>query len=103
MAPTKEEIKRWLESPAAPADLRAQIVASPTTPHLLDAIRREIDDQAPIPALTYTLYRTFEHEGTRGPYEEPYFFKRARLTRAVLELLAGDDSAQIGRAHVELQ
>lgn len=94
MAPTKEEIKRWLESPAAPADLRAQIVASPTTPHLLDAIRREIDDQAPIPALTYTLYRTFEHEGTRGPYEEPYFFKRARLTRAVLELLAGDDSAR---------
>ena len=94
MTPTKEDLKRWLESPAAVADLRAQIAQSPTTPHLLSAIRREIDDQEPIPALTYTLYRTFEHEGTRGPYEVPYFLKRARLTRAVIELLMGDDSAR---------
>lgn len=94
MVPTKEELKRWLASPGAAADLRAQIAQSPTTPHLLDAIRREIDDRDPIPSLTYTLYRTFEHEGTRGPYETPYFLKRARLTRAVLELLTGDETAR---------
>ena len=58
MVPTKEELKRWLESPGAVADLRAQIAQSATTPHLLDAIRREIDDRDPIPSLTYTLPAT---------------------------------------------
>lgn len=94
MVPTKVDLKRWLAAPAPASDLRAQIRQSPTTPHLLDAIRQEIEDRGALPALTYTLYRTFEHEGTRGPYENPYFLKRARLTRAVLELLAGDESAR---------
>lgn len=90
---SKEQLARWLADPGPVSDLRAQIRRSATTPHLLDAIRAEIPDRGAIPALTYTLYRTFEHEGTRGPYENPYFLKRARLTRGVLELLAGDDSA----------
>jgi len=34
----------------------------------------------------------FEHSGIRGPYETPYFLKRAQLTRAVLEYLMGDES-----------
>jgi len=93
MALSKEDLKRWLATPSPAGDLRAQIRQSPTTPHLLDAIRQEIDDRAAIPALSYTLYRTFERYGTRGPYENPYFLKRARLTRAVLELLTGDESA----------
>lgn len=93
MVPTKEDLKRWLAARAPASDLRAQIRQSPTTPHLLGTIRHEIEDRAAIPTLSYTLYRTFEREGTRGPYEVPYFLKRARLTRAVLELLMGDGSA----------
>ncbi len=66
---------------------------SPTTPRLLDSIRREIPDRSAIPSLTSTLYRQFEHSGVRRHYEEPYFLKRARLTLAVLEFLMGDESA----------
>jgi hypothetical protein len=90
--PTKDQLKRWLAAPAPVSDLRAQVRQSPTTPILLDAIRHEISDLSAIPTLTYTLYRVFEHDGTRGPYEIPYFLKRARLTRAVLEFFMGDDA-----------
>jgi hypothetical protein len=90
--PTKDQLSRWLAAPAPITDLRAQVRQSPTTPVLLEAIRQEITDTGAIPALTYTLYRTFEHSGIRGPYETPYFLKRARLTRAALEYLMGDES-----------
>lgn len=92
--PTIDQLRRWLAAPVPTADLREQVRQSPTTPALLATMRREITDLGDIPALTYTLFRTFEHTGARGPYEEPYFLKRARLTRAVLELLAGDDTAR---------
>lgn len=90
--PTKDQLKRWLAEPAPVMDLRAQVRQSPTTPVLLDAMRQEIADTGAIPVLTYSLYRTFEHIGTRGPYEDPYFFKRARLTRAVLEYVMGQEA-----------
>jgi hypothetical protein len=90
--PTKEQLKHWLAAPAPVGDLRAQVRQSPTTPVLLDAMRHEITDVSAVPALTYTLYRVFEHDGARGPYEIPYFLKRARLTRAVLEFFMGDNA-----------
>ncbi len=90
--PTKDQLRRWLAAPAPVSDLRAQVRQSATTPILLETTRREITDVSVIPTLTYTLYRVFEHSGTRGPYEDPYFLKRARLTRAVLELFMGDES-----------
>jgi hypothetical protein len=90
--PSKDQLKQWLAAPAPITDLRAQVRQSPTTPMLLNAMRQEIADLETIPTLTYSLYRTFEHEGTRGPYEDPYFLKRARLTRAVLEVVMGDES-----------
>jgi hypothetical protein len=87
---SKEQLKTWLVTPAPLADLRAQVRQSPTTPILLDAMRQEIGDADSL--LTYTLYREFEHTGVRATYENPYFFRRARLTRAVLEYLLGDAS-----------
>ena len=91
--PAKRQLKEWLAAPGPVADLREEVRRSPTTPRLLDSIRREIPDRGAIPPLTYTLYRQFEHNGVRRHYEEPYFLKRARLTRAVLEFLMGDESA----------
>ncbi|NLX10704.1 MAG: hypothetical protein GXY36_13690 [Chloroflexi bacterium] len=91
--PSKSELKAWLAHPAPLADLREQVRQSPTTPQLLAAVRQEIPDLDTIPALTYTLYREFEHVGWRPGYENPYFLKRAKLTRAVLEFLLGDESA----------
>ncbi len=47
----------------------------------------------PIPLTTYTLYRTFRREGTRPPYQEPYFGKRDLLNRHVMAAwLSGDDA-----------
>ncbi len=89
--PAKTQLKSWLAAPAPVSDLRAQIRQSPTAPALLAAIRREIPDVAPVPQLTYTLYREFEHTGSRPGYETPYFLKRAQLTRAVLEFILGDE------------
>ncbi len=89
---TKEQLKQWLASPAPITDLRAQVQQSPTTARLIGAMRQELGDLTQIPVLTYTLYRVFEHSGVRGPYEDPYFLKRARLTWAVFELLMGDES-----------
>jgi hypothetical protein len=90
--PTKTQLKAWLKFPKPVADLRAQIAASPTTPHLLDAIRHEVPDVAAIPQTTYTLYREFEYTGQRDGYQDPYFLKRAQLSRAVLEYIMGDES-----------
>ncbi|MFC1960560.1 heparinase II/III family protein [Chloroflexota bacterium] len=87
--PTKEQLKQWLSDPAPLADLKAEIQQSPTTPVLLAAAQREVPTEPAIPTLTYTLYRVFEHSGERGSYETPYFIKRAKLTRALLEYLTG--------------
>ncbi len=96
--PTKEQLKSWLAEPQPVEDLRQVIRQSPTTPLLLDTIRREINTLDDIPRLTYTLYREFEHIGVRGNYENPYFLKRAKLTRALLEYIMGD-AAMLDRIH----
>ncbi len=96
--PTKDQLKAWLAAPKPVENLRDTIQQSPTAPLLLDTIRREIPDVATVPPLTYTLYREFEHIGVRGNYENPYFLKRAKLTRAVLETILGD-AAMLDRVH----
>lgn len=95
---SKEQLKAWLAAAQPVEDLRESVRQSPTAPLLLDAIRREIPDVAAIPQLAYTLFREFEHSGVRGTYETPYFLKRARLTRAVLEYVMGDAS-MLDRIH----
>jgi hypothetical protein len=45
-----------------------------------------------LPQTTYTRYREFEHTGARDGYQDPYFLKRAMLTRATLEYILGDAS-----------
>jgi hypothetical protein len=96
--PTKDQLKAWLAAPQPVENLRESIRQSPTAPLLRDAIRRVIPDVAAIPQLTYTLYREFEHTGVRGNFENPYFLKRAKLTRAVLEYILGDVS-MLDRVH----
>lgn len=88
--PSVSQIKQWLASPRPAADLREQIRQSPTTMPLLNAMRRAIPDVHEVPQLTYTLYREFEHTGSRPGYQDPYYLKRGRLTRAVLEFIMGD-------------
>ncbi len=46
-----------------------------------------------IPQTTYTLYRTYRKDGTRRPYERPYFAKREMLVRAVMLAWLGEDAA----------
>ncbi len=96
--PTKTQLKRWLSSPAPVADLGAEIRESPTTDRLLAVLRRAVPDLETIQPLTYTLYREFEHAGSRPGYQNPYYRRRAQLTRAVLEALLGDDAA-LDRVH----
>ncbi|MGC8782747.1 MAG: heparinase II/III domain-containing protein, partial [Anaerolineae bacterium] len=64
---------------------------SPATPIVRDVLRQAAPDLTNIPQTTYTLYRQFEHSGERRNYERPYFAKRTMLTRAVFEMLLGDD------------
>jgi len=96
--PSKDQLKAWLASPAPLDDLRGRIRQSPTTPLMLNVMRGVLPDQSAIPHLTYTLYREFEHTGSRAGYETPYFLKRGMLTHAVLEYLMGDESV-LDRIH----
>lgn len=90
MQPTRAQLTRWLTDPQPISDLRAHIIASPTTPYLIAALRREVPDLTTMPVLTYTQYREFERTGQRDSYQDPYFLKRAQLTRAVIEFIMGD-------------
>lgn len=94
---SKAQLKRWLAAPAPATDLREQLRRSPTTPALLDALRQEVPLDTITP-LTYTLYREFEHTGSRPGYQDPYYRRRAQLTRAVLEVIMGQ-AEQIDRVH----
>lgn len=70
--------------------LKTQIQQSASAPIVLDFVRKAVPDLS-IPQTTYTLYREFEQTGVRRNYQYVYFAKRSRLTRAVLEMLLGDD------------
>ncbi len=77
----------------APADpLLEQIRRSPGTPKILEFLRRAVPDLHAIPQTTYSLYRQFEYTGEREGYQQPYYLKRSQLTRAVLEMIMGDES-----------
>ena len=61
---------------------QTQIALAETAPFL--------EGIADIPALPYTHYRFFIHDGDRLTYEAPYFLRRSRLTAAALRLFLGE-------------
>jgi hypothetical protein len=81
-----------LFTPQVPPDsLLEQVRQSEGTSIMLEQIRQAVPDLAHIPQTTYTLYRQFEYSGERGGYQDPYYLKRSMLTRAVLEMILGDE------------
>lgn len=92
MRPSIQQLKQWFANPAPISDLREQIRTAPMTPPMLDVIRVMVPDVHTIPLLTYHLYREFEHTGSRPEYQDPYFLRRAMLTRALVEYIMGDQS-----------
>jgi len=85
-------LKELLKHAQPPSDLVAQIKASPGTGVMLEILRQSAPDVRAIPLTPYSVYRQFERRGYRYGYEHPYFTKRLMLTRAVLELILGDES-----------
>ncbi len=65
------------------------------------AIMEWVDSAAdqPIPATTYTLYRTFRTTGERPPYEKPYFEKRRLLAQHVIGAWLTGDQAYLERVN----
>lgn len=90
--PTAAQLKRWLRSPAPTADLRAQIRQAAITPRMLAVMRQIVPDVHTIPLLKYSSYREFERTGERPGYQNPYFHRRAMLTRALVEYIMGDEA-----------
>lgn len=90
--PSVVQLKQWLAAPAPIADLRAQIRQAAVTLRMLDVMRQIVPDLYEIPLLKYTVYREFERTGERPSYQNPYFQRRAMLTRALVEYLMGDQS-----------
>ena len=94
---TVENLRALLEKNAG-AVLIPELARKPPADLVQTEVGKEVLEWAqkatgePIPLTTYTLYRTFRHEGTRPPYEQPYFAKRELLTRRVMAAwLSGDD------------
>lgn len=85
-------LKAVLQNAQPPADLLDQIRTSPGTPVMLEILRQSAPDVRAVPLTPYSVYREFERRGYRGNYEKRYFMKRMMLTRAVLELILGDDT-----------
>jgi len=85
-------IAQLLAINAPTEDLIAKIRQSPALPAMLNVLRRAAPDLTTIPQTTYTLYREFERTGARDSYQRVYFAKRSMLTRAVVEMILGDDS-----------
>lgn len=88
--PSIAQLKQWLSAPAPVADLRAQIRDSAVTPRMLEVMRQIVPNVQDIPLLTYSMYREFERTGERPSYQNPYFHRRAMLTRALVEYIMGD-------------
>jgi len=86
------ELKSLLAINAPTEDLAEALRRSPATPIVLELLRKAAPDLTSIPQTTYTLYRQFEHTGERRNYERVYFARRTMLTRAVFEMVLGDDS-----------
>lgn len=88
--PSIEQIRQWLANPSPVTDLRQQIRHAPVTPSMLATMRAIVPDIGDIPLLTYSMYREFEHTGERPNFQNPYFLRRAMLTRALVEYIMGD-------------
>lgn len=88
--PSVDQLKRWLAQAAPTSDLREQIRAAAVTPRMLETMRAIVPNVHDIPMLTYSLYREFEHTGERPGFQNPYFQRRAMLTRALVEYIMGD-------------
>lgn len=86
------DIQQLLQINAPTEDLIAKMRQSPSAPALLDVLRRAAPDLRAIPHTTYTLFREFERTGFRRNYEVAHSMKRTMLTRAVVEMIMGDDS-----------
>ncbi len=86
------QLKSILAINAPTENLGESVRRSAATPIVRDLLRQAAPDLTAIPQTTYTLYRQFEHTGERRNYERVYFAKRTMLTRAVFEMLLGDDS-----------
>lgn len=85
------QIEDMLHLQPSQDELITQSQQSPSAATMLEYVRRNVPDLS-VPHTPYTLYREFERTGMRGTYQDVYFAKRARLTRAVLEMLLGDDT-----------
>lgn len=85
-------IAQLLAINAPTENLIARIQQSPALPTMLNVVRRAAPDLTAIPQTTYTLYREFERTGARDSFQRVYFAKRSMLTRAVVEMILGDDS-----------
>jgi hypothetical protein len=79
-----------------PAALIAQFRSSPARQAVTAYLHEDVPSlnatDVSIPQTPYSLYRQFARSGERDGYENPYFEKRAMLTRAVVELLLGEGS-----------
>ncbi len=85
-------LAQLLQVNAPTEDLVAAVRRSPGLPAILNVLRQAAPDLTALPQTTYTLYRQFEHTGERRNYERAHFAKRTMLTRAVIEMVLGDDS-----------
>ncbi|MEW5870169.1 MAG: heparinase II/III family protein [Chloroflexota bacterium] len=86
-----DKLNDWLSLTQTPDTLIAQIQRSPATPKVVAYLRQAVPDLSRFPSTTYSLYREFENTGQRESYQRVYFAKRSQLTRAVLEMILGDD------------
>lgn len=90
--PTLSQLKDWLRNSDRIPDLAAQIRNSAIMPRMMQTIRETVPNLSDIPMLTYSSYREFEHTGERPGYQDPYFTRRAMLTRTLVEFIMGDAS-----------
>lgn len=104
----KEAIFRILRGAPAPADnsrllfpdgaaaWRERAFAHSDIRRMAEEMKEEADRflQRPLPHLPWSLFRRFEVDGSRLPYEKPYFEKRTRLTvLAMMDVLYPEDTA----------
>lgn len=90
--PTLSQLKGWLQNRPQLASLRAQIREAAITPRMIQTIRAAVPDVHEIPMLKYSVYREFERTGERPSYQDPYFSRRGKLARALVEYIMGDTS-----------
>ncbi|MBN1451781.1 MAG: heparinase II/III family protein [Anaerolineales bacterium] len=75
-----------------PAQSRLDVLrAAPQAQIALAETASFLENIADIPALPYTHYRFFVHNGDRLTFEAPYFLRRSRLIAAALRLFLGED------------